>query len=321
LDFGRCLLIGRIEGKGLTVKACGVSGADGDVVLLELPVPPSPGPGQVLLGVEAAGVGPWDRLLNGAGWDVGLRPPAALGVEGAGRVLAVGAGAGGFAVGDRVLAHEAPLPGGSGFWAERVLITAAHAAACPRGLDPVLAGALPVSGLTALQALEMLGLGRGQRLLVTNGGGATGSLAVQLAAATGVEVTATASASAAGRLRGLGAAQVIDYRDPDWPGQVRAGFDGALIAAAGTAEAALPLVRDGGRLCSLTSDAPAGERGVASANLYVRPDAAQLAELARRVGEGTLQLAPEVHPLREGPAAFTRVAAGRAGGRKLVLIP
>ena len=186
------------------MKACGVSGADGDVVLLELPEPPFPGPGQVLLGVEAAGVGPWDRLLTDAGWDVGLRPPAALGVEGAGRVLAVGAGAGEFAVGDRVLAHEAPLPGGSGFWAERVLITAAHAAACPHGLDPVLAGALQVNGLTALQALEMLGLGRGQRLLVTNGGGAIGSLAIQLAAAMGVEVTTTTSASAAGRLAKVG---------------------------------------------------------------------------------------------------------------------
>jgi NADPH:quinone reductase-like Zn-dependent oxidoreductase len=242
-------------------------------------------------------------------------------VEGAGRVLAVGAGVGEFAVGDRVLAHEAPLPGGSGFWAERVLITAAHAAACPRGLDPVLAGALPVNGLTALQALEMLELSRGQRLLVTNGGGATGSLAIQLAAAMGVEVTTTASGSAADRLRGLGAAEIIDYHDPDWPGQARGGFDGALTAAIGTAEAALPLVRDGGRLCSLTSDAPAGDRGIASTDLYVRPDAAQLAQLARQVSEGTLQMTPEVHPLREGPAAFTRVAAGRASGRKLVLIP
>nr|WP_277349835.1 NADP-dependent oxidoreductase [Planosporangium thailandense] len=274
-----------------------------------------------MVAVEAAGVGPWDRLLNGAGWDVGLRPPAALGVEGAGRVLAVGADVDEFAVGDRVLAHEAPLPGGSGFWAERVLLTAAHAAACPPGLDPVDAAALPVNGLTAWQALEMLGLGPGQRLLVTNGGGATGSLAVQLAAAVGVEVTATASASAADRVRGLGAVEVVDYHDPNWPNQVRGGFDGALIAAVGTAVAALPLVRDGGQLCSLTSDAPPEERGITSTDLYVRPDAAQLARLAEQLGEGTLRLAPEPLPLREGPAAFTRVSAGRAGGRKIVLIP
>ena len=155
----------------------------------------------------------------------------------------------------------------------RVLINADHAAACPRGLDLVLAGALPVNGLTALQALEKLGLGRGQRLLVTNGGGATGALAIQLAAATGVEVTATASASAADRLLGLGAAEIIDYHDPNWPAKVRGGFDAALIIAAGTADAALPLVRDGGRLCSLTSDAPAEERGITSSNLYVGPTA------------------------------------------------
>jgi NADPH:quinone reductase-like Zn-dependent oxidoreductase len=302
------------------MKACGVSGADGDVVLLELPDPPSPGPGQILVTVEAAGVGAWDRLLNG-GWDVGLRPPAALGVEGAGRVLAVGGDVDEFAIGDRVLAHEAPLPGASGFWAERVLITAAHAAPCPSGLQPVQAAALPVNGLTAGQALAMLGLGRGQRLLVTNGAGNTGSLAIQLAAAMGVEVTATASASATDRLRGLGAAQVVDYHNPNWPDQVRGRFDAALTAAIGTARAALPLVRDGGRLCSLTSDAPAPQRGITSTNLYVRPDAAQLARLAEQLDEGTLRLAPEPVPLREGPAAVTRVAAGLAGGRKIVLIP
>jgi hypothetical protein len=50
-------------------------------------------------------------------------------------------------------------------------------------------------------------------------------------------------------------------------------------------------------------------------------EAPQLAELVKQVSEGTLQLMPEVHPLREGPAAFTRVATGRASGRKLLLIP
>jgi NADPH:quinone reductase-like Zn-dependent oxidoreductase len=303
------------------MRACGVSGSGGEVVVLELPDPPPAGPGQLLVAVEVAGVGAWDRLVDGDGWDVGLRPPAALGVEGAGRVLAVGGGVDGFAVGDRVLAHEAPLPGASGFWAERVLLTAAHVAQCPPGLRPVQAAALPVNGLAAWQALAMLGLGRGQRLLVTNGAGNTGSLVIELATAMGVEVTATASASATDRLRGIGAAQVVDYHDPTWPAKVRGQFDAALIAASGTAAAALPLVRDGGGLCSLTSDAPPPQRGITSTNLYVRPDAAQLAQLAQRLREGTLHLTPQPLPLRDGPAAFTRAAAGHAGGRKIVLIP
>lgn len=301
------------------MKACGVSGAEKEVALLELPEPSSPGPGQILVAVEAAGVGPWDELLNGAGWDVGLRPPAALGVEGAGKVLAVGAGVTGFAVGDRLLAHEAPLPGGSGFWAERVLINADHAAACPPGLDAVHAAALPVNGLTAWQALEKLDLSRGQRLLITNGGGATGALAIQLAAAKGIEVTATASAAAAERLLGLGAIEVVDYHDPNWPAKVRGGFDAALIIATSTADAALPLVRDGGRLCSLTSDAPPEERGITSWDLYVEPNAAQLVQMAEQAAAGTLKLAPEPLPLSEGPAAFARVVTGRAGGKKIVL--
>ncbi|MER6573718.1 NADP-dependent oxidoreductase [Streptomyces sp. NPDC001093] len=301
------------------MKACGVSGAEKEAALLELPEPSSPGPGQILVAVEAAGVGPWDELLNGAGWDVGLRPPAALGVEGAGKVLAVGAGVTGFAVGDRVLAHEAPLPGGSGFWAERVLINADHTAACPPGLDAVHAAALPVNGLTAWQALEKLDLSRGQRLLITNGGGATGALAIQLAAAKGIEVTATASAAATQRLLGLGAMEVVDYHDPNWPAKVRGGFDAALTIATGTADAALPLVRDGGRLCSLTSDAPAEERGITSWDLYLEPNATQLVQMAEQVAEGTLKLAPQPLPLSEGPAAFGRVVSGRAGGKKIVL--
>jgi hypothetical protein len=121
-------------------------------------------------------------------------------------------------------------------------------------------------------------------------------------------------------VRGLGAVEVVDYHDPNWPDQVHGRFDGAVTAAIGTAAAALPLVRDGGRLCSLTSDAPPPQRGITSANLYVRPDAAQLAPLAEQVGEGTLRLAPEPVPLREGPAAFTRVGARRGARRTKLLI-
>jgi NADPH:quinone reductase-like Zn-dependent oxidoreductase len=171
-----------------------------------------------------------------------------------------------------------------------------------------------------VQALEILGLATGQRLLVTNGGGSTGSLAIQLAAAAGVEVTATASPSTEERLRSFGASEVIDYHDPAWPARAQGRFDAALIAAAGTAATALPLIRDGGQLCSLTSDAPSPERGITSTNLYVRPDPAQLTRLTTDLARGLLHLTPEPLPLAQGPAASTRAAAGRTAGRKLVLI-
>ncbi|MFF7105280.1 NADP-dependent oxidoreductase [Streptomyces nigra] len=304
------------------MKAIGVTGPGRtDVNLLDIPEPPPPGRGQVVVEIEAAGVGPWDRLLNTGGWDVGLRPPAALGVEGVGRVCAVGPGVQGISLGDRVLAHDAPLPGGSGFWTEQVLVTAAHAALVPDALDPVVLAALPVNGLTAVQALVVLGLTAGQRLLITNGGGSTGALAIQLAAVAGVEVTATASPSAADRLREYGASEVIDYRDPAWSDRAQGGFDAALIAVPGTATRALPLVRDGGQLCSLTSDAPASERGIASTDLYVRPDAAQLTQLTTDLAQGRLRLAPEPVPLTDGPDAYDRVLTGRTAGHKLVLVP
>ena len=87
--------------------------------LLTLPDPVGPGAGTVVLAVQAAGIGPWDALVQTGDWDVSLRPPAALGVEGSGTVTAVGEDVIGITVGDAVLVHEAPLPGGSGFGPSR----------------------------------------------------------------------------------------------------------------------------------------------------------------------------------------------------------
>ena len=303
----------------LEMRACGVSEPGRDLELLELPEPPAPGSGQVLVAVEAAGMGPWDALLHTGGWDVGLQPPAALGVEGTGRVVAVGEDVHHVAVGDAVLAHEAPLPGGSGFWAQQVLLEAADVAPRPPGLDAVDAAALPVGGLTARQALDWLDVRAGERLLVTGGAGGTGAAIVELAARAGVHVTATASPGNADRLRRLGAAAVVDYHDADWPTHAGGSFDAAVVAAQGTASAAMTRIRDEGRLCSLTSDAPPEERGIRSQNLYVAPNAAQLAELANLVASGELTLQPEPVPLAEALAAFRRVTARTTGGAKVVL--
>ena len=132
---------------------------------------------------------------------------------------------------------------------------------------------------------------------------------------------ATASPQHADRLRRLGATDVIDSHASHWARNLDGGFDGALAAAKGTASAAMTLLRDGGRLCSITSDAPAEERGIRSANLYVQPDADQLEHLASLAAAGRIELDRRLTTLDDGPATAARVAAGQAGGAKYILTP
>lgn len=70
----------------------GARSANGALEMLDLPEPREPESGELVLDMLAAGIGPWDPLLHSGGWDVDLVPPAALGVEGVGRVSAVGPG-------------------------------------------------------------------------------------------------------------------------------------------------------------------------------------------------------------------------------------
>lgn len=312
------------------MRVCGVLSAGGEFAVFELPEPGPPGPGQLVLAVTAAGMGRWDSLLHTGGWDVGLRPPAALGVEGVGTVISVGAArdeGASIVVGDVVLAHEAPLPGGSGFWAERVLVDAGHVTSCPTGLDAVVAGALPVPGLTARQALDQLGVRANTRLLITGGSGTTAGLALQLAAQTGAHVVATAAPHHHDRLRQLGAVDVLDSHDADWAtnaqstGRGAGGFDAVLVAVTGTADAAISLLRKGGRLCSITSDAPRGDGTQLSTNLYVRPDAGQLGSLADAVATGTLHLAASPVALADAPRVARLLATGKTGGTTYAVTP
>ena len=272
--------------------------------------------------MQAAGMGQWDGLLHTpGGWEVGLRPPAALGVEGAGTVAAVGPDVTDVVVGDLVLTHAAPLPGGSGFWAEQALVTAAHLARRPATLDPVLAGGLPVAGLTARQALDQLAVSAGTRLLITGASGSTGTIALQLAVHDGATVVATAAARHANRLRALGAEQIVDSHAAGWAAHLDRAFDAVLVAVTGTAEAAMSVLRDGGRLCSITSDAPPGERDITSTDLYVRPDAGQLRRLATEAAEGRLTLDTRAVRLEEASPIAQQVTAGGSGTPKYVLTP
>jgi len=280
-----------------------------EIRLLDLPKP-SPGPGEVLLGVRACGVGNWDEFVRTGGWDTGLQPPMALGVEAAGVVEAVGAGVRGLRPGDAVTTHS--LPAGS--WAEKFIAAADHVAPVPSGVPMTVAAALPVPALTADQALDAVTVRPGETVLVHGAGGVTGGVLVALAARRGARVIATASR--ADRPLALGAVEVLDYHEPDWPDRVRAltnvGVEAAVNAARAGSADAVRAVRDGGRLATITADLPPAERGIALSDIVVVPDGERLARLISLLVPDAITVAA-TYPLAGAAAALARLRQGTHG--------
>jgi NADPH:quinone reductase-like Zn-dependent oxidoreductase len=304
-----------------SVRAAGVDAFGEAVRMLELPSPGPPAADELVISVVAAGVGNWDDIVRVGGWDVGRRPPLALGVEAAGVVTAAGTGVTTFRPGDEVLTHPLPLRH-QGAWAEQLVAPAALVALKPSAVPWETAAALPVPGLTAEQALnEAAPDPAGEWVLVHGAGGVTGGLLVQLAAARGATVVATAGPASAARVRAYGARVVFDYHDDDWPARVRdaspggGGVRAAVNAARGGESAALQTVADGGRLATITGDPPAPERGVTVANVYVRPDADGLRAVVAALAAGRLVLPiATTRPLAEAAAALESAVAGRSAG-------
>jgi NADPH:quinone reductase-like Zn-dependent oxidoreductase len=175
---------------------------------------PAVAPNEVLVRVRAAGLdrGVWHMmagrpyLLRVAGF--GLRRPktSTLGSDLAGEVETAGADVTGFAPGDAVFG------GGTGSFAEYAVARPAGLARMPANLTYEQAAAVPVSGVTALQALRDRGrLQAGQQVLIVGASGGVGTYAVQIAKAFGAEVTGVCSTAKADLVRSIGADHVIDY--------------------------------------------------------------------------------------------------------------
>src|SRR5439155_4035546 len=162
----------------LRMKAAGINAFGGEVQLLELAAPSPPAPDEVVISVRAAGVGNWDEFVRVGGWDVGRRPPLALGVEAAGVVAAVGDDVTSLAPGDEVLTHPLPLRH-QGAWAEWLVAPAALVTQKPAAVPWAAAAAFAAPALTADQALtEAAPIRPGERVLVHCAGGVTGEVAV-----------------------------------------------------------------------------------------------------------------------------------------------
>jgi len=315
--------------------------------LAEVPQPP-PGRGEVLIRVHAAGLNPVDyktregklRAINS------YTLPVVLGCELAGVVAALGEGAQGFSVGDRVMARVAKQRLGA--FAEFACVEADLVAPMPATLDFEHAAALPLAGLTALQCLrDELHVGKGSHVLITGGAGGVGTYAIPIAKWLGAEVTTTASPRGEALVRSLGADHVIDYTRQKLEDFARR-FDAALDLVGGeTLPRLFGLVKPGGTVVSIAGTpepqtarkdlhrgaglaflfwmasfglrAQAKKSGVKYRYLFMHPSGKELAELAGLVDAGSLRVVlDKVFDFAQISDAFAYLEAGHAKGKVVV---
>jgi len=301
----------------------------------------------VLIEVRAASLNPLDYKVRAgkAKLALPLKPPIALGCDVAGVVSVTGGDVTRFNIGDEVFARLEKLRMGG--LAERVAADESVVAKKPQRASFVEAAAIPLAGLTALQALrESAALQPGQRVLIHAGAGGVGTLALQIAKVLGLHVITTTSTKNIEFVKSLGADEVIDYTNERVTDRVK-DLD-AVFDTLGTTEIeSLGLVKRGGVVVGiggLPDEAfarewlPAWTRpaiwlmtarrrraaeraGARFIYLFMRPDGAELAELATWIDDGKLKpIVHKTYPLAEFREAFAELERGRARGKIVLTI-
>ncbi len=284
-----------------TMRAVVLDRFGGLDTLVQRTVPvPRPAADEVLLRLDAAGIGAWERGEREGHYEAylgGATFPYVLGWEGAGTIVATGENVGDRRVGERVYATNFPKQRGSGggFYAQYATASADHVAPIPEGMTSEQAGALGWDALTALAGVDdTLGLRAGETLAVLGASGGVGHMAVQLAKRLGARVLAIASGEDGVALaKRLGADAVVDGRVDDVLAAARAfaptGLDAALLTAGGAvADRTLEALHESGRAAypKGVTPSPSAPRAVRLQAYDAIRGRAASAKLAARIDEG-----------------------------------
>lgn len=300
---------------------------------------PDPGPGQLLVSVEAAGVNFIDIYQRSGLYDIEL--PLIPGLEGAGTVLEVGSNVDDFGVGDRVGWTDV-----IGSYAERIAVPAGRAVPLPEGIDSKTAAAVLLQGLTAhFLASDTFPLSTGDRCLIHAGAGGVGLLLTQIAKLRDAEVFTTVGSKEKAELsRAAGADHVIVYTDTDFKEAVEAiagpnvmdvVYDGV---GAATFDQGLDLLRPRGMMVAFgNASGPPPDISplilASKGSLYLtrptmrhyvgaRPELLRRAsDLFQWIGDGRLSVRIGAEfPLAEAASAH-RALEGRSTTGKVILLP
>jgi NADPH:quinone reductase len=287
-------------------------------------VEPEPmGPGQVRLRVRAAAVNPTDTHGRSGAYadrDPVKTPPWVPGMDVAGEVVELGEGVDHLAVGDLAMGIVVPF-GPYGAYREDKVLSGNSVVRAPEGVDAVAASTLPMNGLTARLALDLMALSPGQVLAVTGAAGAFGGYVVQLAKADGLTVVADASEADEQLVRDLGA-DVVVRRGDDVAQRIREHFpEGVDGLADGSVqdELVLPAVKDGGAVATVRGYRGNGERGLRVFPTLVRrvaEDRAALDRLRQQVEDGVVTLrVARTFPAEQAAEAHRVLERGGVRGR------
>jgi NADPH:quinone reductase-like Zn-dependent oxidoreductase len=307
------------------MKAARLHGRGGPAQLVYEDAPqPQPGPGEALARVGASGV-----IANELKWDETYqtvtdvpRPFPIPGRDLSGVVVAVGPGVTDLAVGDTVYAMLGY--GRDGAEADYVIAVPSEVAPRPRTLDDMQAGAVPLSALTAWQALFVHGqLSAGQTALIHGAAGGVGVFATQLARWRGAHVLTTASARDADFVRELGADEVIDYATARFE-EVVHDADVVFDTVGGdTLERSWQVVKPGGVLVSVVSPLSGQpmREDVRYVYFIVEPSGAQLREIGALIdAEQIHPVVDQVFPLAQARQAYEAAASGHPRGKIVITV-
>ena len=279
-----------------------------EVLVVERATVPVPVAGEVSVAVHAAAI-TFDELTWEETWtrDGASRTPVIPSHEVSGVVSEIGPTVTDFTPGAEV--YGLIRFDRDGAAAEFATVPAADLAAKPSSVSHVAAAALPLAGLTALQALvNHAAVQPGEAVLVHGGAGGVGALTVQLAAILGARVTATVRSDVRELVGGFGAQRVIDVRREAFD-ETGPGYDVVIDTVGGeTLNRSFGVLRAGGRLVTLVAPPPAGKAdqyGVTATFFIVTPNRDQLGELAALVDSGRLRVEiAGTFPLEKGREAF-----------------
>lgn len=290
-----------------------------EVVVVEDISKPSPGKGEVLVRVAAAGVAQWDAIIREGKSKVSPQPPLTLGSDLSGFVEAVGPDVSEFALGDEV--YGVTNPQFCGAQAEFAAAIARMIAPKPLLLNHLEAASAPVIAVTAWQMLfEYAQAKSGDTVLITGAAGNVGAYAVQMALQAGMHVVAVARSSDVELLRAIGVETIVDSRAAAFDTRLPQ-VDAVLDTVGGdTLQRCSGAVKPGGRLISVVSTQPPQRAGIQSVFFYAEVTSERLRNVTDMFEKR--RISPRVGsvlPLAEARSAHEMLAGAPHKSGKIIL--